>query len=89
MPAVTIESSIALEHLDDYLKAIVKVKLREFVHLSPWFQDIPSIDVNNYMRFESIDRPSYGTSAPLEACPNTNRIHYGVRRKRTRAVSFQ
>jgi len=85
MPAVTSESSVALEHLDDYLKAIVKVKLREFVHLSPWFQDIPSIDVNNYMRFESIDRPSHASSGVAEACPN--RIHYGVRRKRTRSFA--
>ena len=86
MPFVTSESSVALEHLDDYLKAIVKVKLREFVHLSPWFQDIPSIDVNNYMRFESIDRPIYDSATLPEACPN--RIHYGVRRKRTRSFAF-
>lgn len=84
MSPFTSESTVALEHLDDYLKAIVKVKLREFVHLSPWFQDIPSIDVNNYMRFEAIDRPNYVDFSAQDDCPN-NRFHQAsVRRRRAR-----
>ncbi len=87
MSPFTTESTVSLEHLDDYLKAIVKVKLREFVHLSPWFQDIPSIDVNNYMRFESVDRPNYAGYLPDEDCPN--RFHLAsVRRRRARNFAF-
>ena len=45
------EATVALDQLDDHLKAIVKLKLREFVHLSPWFNDVPSVDVTNYSNF--------------------------------------
>jgi len=86
MSPVTTEHPVALEHLDDYLKTIVKMKIREFVHLSPWFNDIPSIDLHNYMRLESVERYSPMRESPLE-CPNTHhRTH--VRRRAARTVSF-
>src|SRR5579875_1038539 len=44
------ERSISLDRLDDHLKAILKLKLREFVHLSPWFHNNPSLDVTYYPR---------------------------------------
>ncbi|MBS2010354.1 MAG: hypothetical protein JST01_25105 [Cyanobacteria bacterium SZAS TMP-1] len=44
------EHPVRLEKLDDHLKAILKIKIREFVHLNPIFNCIPSIDVENYTR---------------------------------------
>ncbi len=44
MTRVLTESPVPLESLDDHLKALLRLKLREFVHLSPWFKNIPSID---------------------------------------------
>jgi hypothetical protein len=82
MAILTSESPVALEHLDDHLKAILKVKLREFVHLSPCFADIPSIDMSRYGRGQS--------SAPAEVdagCPNrqNHRTHM-QRRRPTRPI---
>ena len=42
------EQPVRLEKLDDHLKAILKIKIREFVHLNPIFNCIPSIDVDSY-----------------------------------------
>lgn len=50
MPFLPDELPVSLEHLDDYLKAILKIKIREFVHLNPIFNCIPSIDVSSYAR---------------------------------------
>jgi len=62
------ESTVALEHLDGLLKTILRVKLREFVHLSPCFRDIPSIDAEAYPRLELPDyAPVPGFGGP---CPN-------------------
>lgn len=52
MPFLPDELPVSLEQLDDYLKAILKIKIREFVHLNPIFNCIPSIDVESYMRGE-------------------------------------
>lgn len=52
MPFLPDELPVSLEHLDDYLKAILKIKIREFVHLNPIFNCIPSIDVDSYSRTE-------------------------------------
>ncbi|HEY9712256.1 MAG TPA: hypothetical protein V6C72_02225 [Chroococcales cyanobacterium] len=68
------ECAVPLEQLDDHLKRIVKLKIREFIHLSPWFNDIPSIDLNHYMRLESLQRATLRRESPLE-CPNTHRAH--------------
>jgi hypothetical protein len=82
MSTLTSESPVALEHLDDHLKAILKVKLREFVHLSPCFTDIPSIDMSRYARGQS--------SAHVQvepACPNRqHRTHAQHRRRPTRPM---
>jgi hypothetical protein len=42
------DRAVVLDQLDDYLKTILKFKIREFVHLSPCFEAIPSIDVRRY-----------------------------------------
>lgn len=39
------ESTIALEQLDSHVKAMLKLKLRAFVHLNPCFEDTHSIDM--------------------------------------------
>jgi hypothetical protein len=44
------EHPVRLEKLDDHLKAILKIKIREFVHLNPIFNCIPSIDVESYTK---------------------------------------
>jgi hypothetical protein len=33
------EKTVSLEKLDGHLKALLRLKIREFVHLSPWFKD--------------------------------------------------
>ncbi|MCC7531236.1 MAG: hypothetical protein IT342_22210 [Candidatus Melainabacteria bacterium] len=40
------ESTVALEHLDSHIRAIIKLKLRAFVHLNPCFDSIHSIDMD-------------------------------------------
>ncbi|MBX9950975.1 MAG: hypothetical protein K2Y39_17520 [Candidatus Obscuribacterales bacterium] len=40
------ESIVALEHLDSHIKAILKLKLRAFVHLNPCFESMHSIDAS-------------------------------------------
>jgi len=48
MSSLPDEHPVRLEKLDDHLKAILKIKIREFVHLNPIFNCIPSIDVDSY-----------------------------------------
>jgi hypothetical protein len=62
------ESTIALKDLDAHLKAIVKLKIREFVHLSPWFHDLPGPDPIQFSYFKEIqDGPERRHDAD---CPN-------------------
>jgi hypothetical protein len=76
------ESSVLLEHLDDHLKAILKMKIREFVHLSPWFRHIPSIDATSYPAAGVV---SEAINSEEDNCPN--RTHHQFRRRSVRAVS--
>jgi hypothetical protein len=38
------EAPVSLEKLDGHLKALLRLKIREFVHLSPWFKEPPTVD---------------------------------------------
>jgi hypothetical protein len=38
------EKAVSLEKLDGHLKALLRLKIREFVHLSPWFKDDNFVD---------------------------------------------
>lgn len=38
------EYPVSLDKLDDHLKALLRLKIREFVHLSPWFKDVDTVD---------------------------------------------
>lgn len=88
MPILTSESPIALEHLDDHLKAILKVKLREFVHLSPCFEAIPSIDVSKYVQQPMIRQvPDYFPTHSEPPCPNRQH-RSGLRRRTLRAAAI-
>ncbi|GEM_PF-3111363 len=74
------ERSISLDRLDDHLKAILKLKLREFVHLSPWFHDIPSLDVTYYPRPASAGPAAYPRRRQPEPCPH--RGHRSISRRK-------
>lgn len=71
------EAPVALDSLDDHLKALLRLKLREFVHLSPWFKGVPSIDSDYYETTKriAVERPMM----QAESCPNI-----GHRRSRER-----
>lgn len=43
------ELPISLENLDDHLKALLRLKIREFVHLSPWFKDLSHVEPSAVM----------------------------------------
>jgi hypothetical protein len=84
MSILTSESPIALENLDDHLKALLKLKLREFVHLNPCFSDIPSIDVTRYARpVEAYPAPAFLRAAQSPDCPNLKH-RSGMRRRAAR-----
>lgn len=78
MAAVFTESPVSLDNLDDHLKALLRLKIREWVHLSPWFQDIPSIDPVIYSGGSApapatAPREKFRSAAPVfeveEECP--------------------
>lgn len=82
MATNTRELSISLEELDDHLRAILKLKLREFVHLSPWFHNIPSINISFYPQQSDV---SFDTEESVDAvCPNRDRLV--VRRRSGRQI---
>lgn len=87
------EVPVELEELDDFLKTILKFKIREFIHMSPFFEGIPSIDVSNYKRYATaadtsdVVRP-IGLAKGLrllDDCPNRHRVA-GHRRPAARQV---
>jgi len=79
------DRAVVLDQLDDYLKTILRFKIREFVHLSPCFEAIPSIDVRRY----PIDIRNYRRLLSLEQnipahqpqdCRNRKRVKANRRR---------
>jgi hypothetical protein len=91
MAAVFTESPVSLDALDDHLKALLRLKIREWVHLSPWFQDIPSIDPVIYgggvPTRASQPREKFRSAVPTfeveEECPRRKQSG-SVRRRTTR-----
>ena len=63
MPIVG-ESTIALEQLDSHVKAMLKLKLRAFVHLNPCFEDTHSIDMG--VRSLNTSASTAGAPAPVQ-----------------------
>ena len=84
MSSFTSEFTVALDELDDHLKAILKVKLREFVHLSPWFSNIILTDVSRQPRQGVVGNDN---DYRRVRCPNR---HYRlpVRRRVLRSVLY-
>jgi hypothetical protein len=60
------ENPVRLEHLDARLRTILKFKLREFIHLSPFFQDVP-VDLTAR---ETAAARTKASIVWLEDCPN-------------------
>jgi hypothetical protein len=94
----TSEVPVQLEQLDTRLKAIVRLKLREFIHLTPVFQDIPSISVFNEsivpigvpMRINGeffFDLASASMLAAEPECPHRP-MRISPRRRMNRAISI-
>lgn len=69
------EAPVALDSLDDHLKALLRLKLREFVHLSPWFKGVPTIDCNYYEA--TTKRSPVTRQSEADDCPQKGhrRIH--------------
>ncbi len=67
------ESPVSLDKLDDHLRALLRLKIREFVHLSPWFKDVATVDpicFTNY-RLAQPDVPEMVMRHSQDAaCPN-------------------
>ena len=70
------ESPVSLEKLDGHLKALLRLKIREFVHLSPWFKDEP-LDTSVFSNRGSASSSRHNTAVLLkeEECPH--RRHEG------------
>jgi hypothetical protein len=68
---------VALADLDNRLKAIVKMKIREFVHLSPCFHDLPAPDP---IQFTFSATPNLPIRRHFGNCPNYR--HRAIRRHR-------
>jgi hypothetical protein len=94
----TSEVPVRLEQLETRLKAIVRLKLREFIHLTPVFQDIPSVGMFNEpvtpvgvpMRINGEIFFDLASAAMLPAepeCPNRP-LRIVPRRRLNRAVSI-
>jgi hypothetical protein len=60
------ENSVRLENLDARLRTILKFKLREFIHLSPFFQDVP-VDLTAR---DTVAARTKASIVWLENCPN-------------------
>jgi hypothetical protein len=95
-PVFTSEVPVRLEQLETRLKAIVRLKLREFIHLTPVFQDIPSTGVFNEpvspvgvpMRINGeffFDLASAAMLPSEPECPNRP-IRIAPRRRMNRAI---
>jgi hypothetical protein len=96
-PVSTSEVPVRLEQLDTRLKAIVRLKLREFIHLTPVFQDIPSAGLFNEpvtpvsvpMRINGeffFDLASAAMLPYEPECPNRP-LRIAPRRRMSRAIS--
>jgi hypothetical protein len=98
--SVACEVAVRLEHLDCRLKAIVRMKLREFIHLTPEFQHIPTIGLASlsqrplnapmriggeyYFDIDSVRELQVEEQPPVSDCPNRP-VRNQLRRRPTRA----
>ena len=76
------EAPVSLEKLDAHLKALLRLKIREFVHLSPWFKNVPTVEGSVYGQGIA-DRPAFYDSQPFSRvadCPHRKRERQTARR---------
>ncbi len=66
------ESPVALDKLDDHLKALLRLKIREFVHLSPWFKNVETIEASAYATPAAVSS-SVDSSYRRTPCPHRKR----------------
>ncbi len=85
MMNVFMEAAIPLDMLDDHLKAILRLKLREFLHLDPCMRDIPSINPEAYRDKLVADKHGYLMVERDLICPNRQLLGR-VRRRLSRSV---
>jgi hypothetical protein len=65
------EYPVSLEKLDDHLKALLRLKIREFVHFSPCFRDVPSVDPMLLGDVLKADSPTMMMRHRIDSqCPN-------------------
>mgnify|MGYP001209785018 CR=1 FL=1 len=92
----TLERAVMLSHLDDRLRAILKFKLREFVHLNPCFNVVTplntenfSMDKRNQDRLLNLDDRQYARQVvdQKKPCPHSFRMSK-PRRKVLRRVAI-
>ena len=86
MTSVSAELPEALENLDEHLKALLRVKLREFVHLGPWFKYIPSIDLSLFPTVAATRNTGHPANMPGRGCPSQARHQLTLRRHVRRSV---
>jgi hypothetical protein len=86
MTRVNVESPVSLDSLDDHLKALLRLKIREFLHMSPWFRNIPSIDPVMYAGCHDDHFPalSFDPTCPHKA--QSHQPHHARRHVRTPVV---
>lgn len=80
MMNVFMEAAVPLDMLDDHLKAILRLKLREFLHLDPCMRDIPSINPAAYQNKTIADTHGYLMVERDLVCPNKPAISRARRR---------
>jgi hypothetical protein len=64
------ESTVPLDKLDAHLKALLRLKIREFVHLSPWFKSDADMESIAMTRGASQGQKQSALLAASEECPH-------------------
>lgn len=78
------EKAVALDQLDAHLKALLRLKIREFIHLSPWFQNVEGMDCAPFSFGQALPlRSAYVRKEAPSGCPHrknaTMAVHRGGR----------
>ncbi|HEY9788577.1 MAG TPA: hypothetical protein V6D17_24530 [Candidatus Obscuribacterales bacterium] len=82
MMPMTGESIVALDHLDSHLKALLKLRLREFVHLGPWFEEAAEVEMPRFSGRDDLPFTEALNSPPERdpSCPNRHGRNLNRRR---------
>ena len=83
---MVLTEAVPLDMLDGHLKAILRLKLREFLHLDPCMRDIPSINPEAYVNKRVADSKGYLMVEREFACPNKLAQVIRIRRRAFRTL---